>query len=238
MLVTKREVRQASKKLLSVLLAVIMIMTSVSVCFGTFVVSAADEDYIGQLADKLKDSAYSTTLDLIAAGKDSGSGVTRKANVTFASYKNYAQAAELLRLLDSAMKSTDEWATAVAGGTDQQAACTGITTQDIYNVLIKELAKKQVNTDSGSVPAFLKLVYTWEEAKLHDAAVKSKSQSTWTNTVTFSTTDIQGYLAQVGKAANVASSVEMGVKYTYTVRAKYGNYLSWYEPDMSCAHKY
>lgn len=32
--------------------------------------------------------------------------------------------------------------------------------------------------------------------------------------------------------------VEMGVKYTYTVRAKYGNYLSWYEPDMSCAHKY
>ena len=32
--------------------------------------------------------------------------------------------------------------------------------------------------------------------------------------------------------------VEMGVKYTYTVRAKYGNYLSWYEPNMSCAHKY
>ncbi len=216
MLVTKREVKQTSKKLLSMLLAVIMIMTSVSVCFGTFVVSAADEDYIGQLADKLKDSAYSTTLDLIAAGKDSGSDATRTANIVFASYKNYKQAAELLRLLDSAVKSTDEWATAVAGGTDQQAACTGVTTQDIYNVLIKELAKKQVNTDSGSVPAFLKLVYTWEGARLHDAAATGQA-STWTNTVTFSTTDIQGYLAQAGKAANVASSVEMGVKYVVTM---------------------
>ena len=35
MLVTKREVKQTSKKLLSLLLAVVMIMTSMSVCFGT-----------------------------------------------------------------------------------------------------------------------------------------------------------------------------------------------------------
>ena len=35
MLVTKREAKQASKKLLSVLLAVVMLMSSMSVCFGT-----------------------------------------------------------------------------------------------------------------------------------------------------------------------------------------------------------
>ena len=32
--------------------------------------------------------------------------------------------------------------------------------------------------------------------------------------------------------------VEMGIKYTYTVRAKYNNSLSWYEDKMTCTHKY
>ncbi len=32
--------------------------------------------------------------------------------------------------------------------------------------------------------------------------------------------------------------VKMGIKYTYTVRAKYNNSLSWYEPNMTCTHKY
>ena len=32
--------------------------------------------------------------------------------------------------------------------------------------------------------------------------------------------------------------VEMGIKYTYTVRAKYNNSLSWYEPNNTCTHKY
>ncbi len=214
MLVTKREVKQTSKKLLSVLLAVIMMMSSMSVCFGTFVASAADVDHMQNLADKLKDSAYSTTLSLLAAGKDSGSGVSRKVNISFGSYTNYKQAAELLRLLDSAARTTDAWNVASQGGSDQQSACTGKTTQDLYNELIKSLAKKQVNTDDGTdVQKFLRLVYTWDGAVLHSGAVKSKSQSAWSNTVTFSTTDIKGYLAQVGKAANVASSVELGVQY-------------------------
>lgn len=54
MLVTKREVRQTSKKLLSVLLAVIMIMTSMSVCFGTFTTASAaniGSDFSGYTAD-------------------------------------------------------------------------------------------------------------------------------------------------------------------------------------------
>ncbi len=33
-------------------------------------------------------------------------------------------------------------------------------------------------------------------------------------------------------------NVEMGVKYTYTVRAKSGNYLSWFESNLTCTHKY
>ncbi len=52
-----------------------------------------------------------------------------------------------------------------------------------------------------------------------------------------------GPWVQIGSVNSKTTSytdkkVEMGVKYTYTVRAKYGNYLSWYEPNMSCAHKY
>ena len=73
MLVTKREVKQTSKKLISVLLALVMMMTSMSVCFGTFVTASAADDAMQNLADKLKDSSYSNTLSLLAAGKDSGS---------------------------------------------------------------------------------------------------------------------------------------------------------------------
>ncbi|MBQ3136972.1 MAG: hypothetical protein IJB74_05750 [Clostridia bacterium] len=54
MLVTKREVKQTSKKLLSVLLAVIMIMTSMSVCFGTVSFAAGKDVDVTALADALK----------------------------------------------------------------------------------------------------------------------------------------------------------------------------------------
>ena len=60
MLVTKREVKQTSKKLLSVLLAVIMIMTSMSVCFGSVAFAAASGVDAGKwnaLADALNNDA-------------------------------------------------------------------------------------------------------------------------------------------------------------------------------------
>lgn len=52
-----------------------------------------------------------------------------------------------------------------------------------------------------------------------------------------------GPWVQIGSVNSKTTSytdkkVEMGIKYTYTVRAKYGNYLSWYEDKMTCAHKY
>ena len=43
MLVTKREIKTVSKKTLSLLLAVIMIMTSMSVCFGTISFAAGKD---------------------------------------------------------------------------------------------------------------------------------------------------------------------------------------------------
>ncbi|MBQ7005644.1 MAG: hypothetical protein IJN68_04365 [Clostridia bacterium] len=237
MLVTKREVKMASKKLLSVLLAVIMMMTSMSVCFGTFVTtaSAEDTDYTQELADKLKDSAYADTLTLLANGSDSGSGLARKVNITFANYKNYKQAAELIRLIDSAMKETDAWAQAVKfsgeGGTDQQSACVGRNADDVYGDLTKNLNKKGV-TLTENVTKPLKLIYHMNGATVHADSNGTKSLSNWTNTVTFSTSDYKGYLAQVGKAANVASSVEMSLSY---VVAMQGNL--YYEKAGDCGSK-
>lgn len=217
MLVTKKEVKQTSKKLLSLLLAVMMIVTSMSVCFGTFTATAAD-DAIGTLADLLKNSSYSNTISLLANSSDSGSGVTRKLNITFSSYINYKQAAEILRAVDSAMKASAAWTQTLKYANDQQSACEGRTTQDVYNEFIKELAKKGVGTDEGTdVQKALRRILTWDGAKLHSQAVKSSSQSNWTNTITFSTSDYKGYLAQVGKAANVVTPVELGVKYTITM---------------------
>ncbi len=236
MLVTKREVKMASKKLLSVLLAVIMMMTSMSVCFGTFVTaSAEDTDYTQELADKLKDSAYADTLTLLANGSDSGSGLARKVNITFANYKNYKQAAELIRLIDLAMKETEAWAQAVKfsseGGTDQQSACVGRNADDVYGDLTKNLNKKGV-TLTENVTKPLKLIYHMNGATVHADSNGTKSLSNWTNTVTFSTSDYKGYLAQVGKASNVASSVEMSLSY---VVAMQGNL--YYEKAGDCGSK-
>ncbi len=36
----------------------------------------------------------------------------------------------------------------------------------------------------------------------------------------------------------VDKTATMGVKYTYTVRAKYASYLSWFEPGLTCIDKY
>ncbi len=63
MLVSKREVRKTSKKLLSVLLAVMMIMTSISVCFGSISFAAGQDVSVTALANALKfDSIKNATF--------------------------------------------------------------------------------------------------------------------------------------------------------------------------------
>lgn len=218
---------KVTKKLLSVLLSIIMIMTSMSVCFGTFVTtaSAEDTDYISKLADKLKDSAYADTLALLGKSTKSGSNYTRTTTVSFSNYRNYKQAAELLRLLDNAMKQTDAWKKAVSfsdgsdgkSKTDQEAACNGSNTVDLYNDIIKGLEKKSVTVDSN-ITTFIGSVYHADGAVLHSSAKTSKSNNNWTNTVTYSTSDYKGYLAQIGKASAVEASAEMSVKYVVTMK--------------------
>ena len=176
---------KTTKKALSVLLAVIMIMSSMSVCFGTFSFTAAAEetDYISELADKLKDSAYEETLGLLGKSSKGGSGLSRSTSVTFTNYRNYKQAAELLRLVDNAMKQTGDWKTAetfsgVGGsaGTDNQSACGGRNTNDLYNTLVKELEKKSVTIDNN-IKTFLGSIYHADGATLHASASKNSSRA-------------------------------------------------------------
>ena len=63
MLVTKNEVKRTSKKLLSVLLAVVMIMSTMSVCFGTISFAAGKDVDVTTLANALKfDSIKNATF--------------------------------------------------------------------------------------------------------------------------------------------------------------------------------
>ncbi len=238
MLVTKREVKQTSKKLLSVLLAFIMMMTSMSVCFGSFSFTASAADYANteKLAGKLKDGAYADTLGLLAAGKDDGSGFGRKVNITFKNYKNYKQAAELIRLVDAAMRETDAWNTAVtfsgtSGATDQQSGCKGANTADLYDDLTYNLKDNGVSLTTN-ITAFLKLIYHMNGATAHADDNGQSSLSTWSNTITFSTDDYKGYLAQIGKASAVESSVEMSCNYVVKMQ---GNL--YYEKAGDCGTK-
>ena len=224
MLVTKNEVKRTSKKLLSVLLAVVMLMSTMSVCFGTFVPTAfaADEDAIDTLADKLKDSAYSETLGLLGKSSKTGSGLSQKTEVTFTNYRNFKQAAELLRLVHNAMKATDAWVKVYNFShgldtnekKDQPAACNGADAKDLYDELISKLELKGVENNSN-LQNFIGSIYHTTGATRHDSSSNKTSKlSNWSNTVTYSTSDYKGYLAQIGKASAVESSVEMAVKYS------------------------
>ena len=55
MLFTKSDVKRAGKKCLSTLLAILMVITSISVCFGTISFAAYDEDPIDYLSEHLKE---------------------------------------------------------------------------------------------------------------------------------------------------------------------------------------
>ena len=117
MLVTKREVKQTSKKLLSVLLAVIMLMSTMSVSFGTFnftASAAGDADYKA-LANALKSDTV-TAAGNGTFGKMSSSGsasnkndVTNTTTLKTTTYAQYIELRDILTLMNNAIRGTDEF---------------------------------------------------------------------------------------------------------------------------------
>ncbi len=242
MLVTKREVKMASKKLLSVLLAVIMMMTSMSVCFGTisFTVSAAD--------DTAKVQAFVAAMKCDAMKNfsvtQSTSGQTRTFTYNAPTYEYYEQIDNVIDKLDAAIKGLDEYKN--GAGHNGNSTC-----QDGWE---KGTATDKC-TDLGWIEKYLKLAIgdselatlngtynlsklfaavfnmectSWRNADWSDDADDTSTQNdvpeSATNILVVSTSDTNKKLLEYSSIADIPANID--IKTTYTLKMFRENYTT------------
>lgn len=160
MLTPKRFLKKISKKSLSVFLAVLMIMSSMSVCFGTFgpiiTVEAANGDGVKEFVAAVKE--YGTKVGKLPAfnrtGSSSGSGTstiyTKTWSYTAKTYAEYELLHEVIRTLDVAIFNLDEYKNC-ATHLDNKKCLTGTdkTTQE-YGCTDWSYVKDALKTAIGS----------------------------------------------------------------------------------------
>ena len=239
MLVTKREAKIVSKKALSLLLAVVMIMTSMSICFGTFTMAAnIGSDFSGYtadafeyLAEHLNGETVKKYTDKYNIGNTTNSGsanntnnVTYVTDITVDTYEEYCELRDILIYLDKAVKATECYQVGTADTNDEQTkSC--VSAGDVEAEILDGMGGYA--TPSAAAKEFLAYVLEDSKAVQHSAASTSnKSPAKHTATLNVFTTDYKGYLEahEGGNYSTVDASIEMG--FTYSMYMKGGLYYS------------
>jgi hypothetical protein len=240
MLVTKSEVKRTSKKALSLLLALVMIMTSMSVCFGTFTVSAANigSDFSGYtadafeyLAEHLNGATVKKYTDRYNIGNTTNSGSANNTNnVTYVTdikvdtYDEYCELRDILIYLDKAVKATECYQVGTADTNDEQTkSC--VSAGDVEAEILDGMGGYA--TPSAAAKEFIAYVLEDTKAVQHSSASTSnKSPAKHTATLNVYTEDYKGYLEahEGGNYSTVDASIEMG--FTYSMYMKGGLYYS------------
>lgn len=147
MLITKSEVKRTSKKLLSVLLAVIMIMSTMTVGFGTISFAVNNTNALNAFVSAIKNDVMKKVT--ISDPSKSGEIWTYKINVS--NYEEYKVVADVLSKLDAAVKGLDEFTN---GQTHNSGSyCTdGWVTGSYY---VDDVNSKNGCTDSGYLRKYL-----------------------------------------------------------------------------------
>ncbi len=234
---------KVTKKLLSVLLAVIMIMSSMSVCFGTisFTAAAADDTKFETFANALKNSSdvlaqvynkdfgsYGNTAATGSAG--STNNIVNTTTLTVNTYHQYATLKNLVALFHEAIMASEEIGKTGSGDAATRT-CTSAT--HMYTEFEKKLPKYGC-TMTEPVVYFLKLVLDDSKARQHDdyeekrkPLLSNPSSSTTpanhTNTLIIKAKDeaYKGYLDSIGAYTNVESTIDLGVKYVFAMTRGY-----------------
>ncbi len=234
MLVTKREVKQTSKKLLSLLLAVVMMMTSMSVCFGALAAPASKTTYDAEPFEYLSTALNSDTITWIAnkysIGNKTNSGNASNKNaiiittdVELPTYEQYCEVRDILIYLDMAIKGTVQWNIAESNNKDYKTrACTSPT-------FVETELLDSLGNVSNAAKEFISYILEDSKATTHANAQgaplssgENKVPASHTVTLNIYTTDYKGYLKEVGEYNNVEASVELG--YTYKIVMDRGYY--------------
>ena len=229
MLVTKREVKQTSKKLLSVLLAVIMLMSTMSVSFGTFTFNASaagDADY-NALARALESSTVTAagngnfgTMSTTGTGGNN-TAVVNTTTLKTTTYAQYVELRDILTLMNNAIRGTDEFKNHKEADDDQSLrTCTN-------SKLIYEELKEKLELESLSITTpidnFIKFFLEHSKITPHQDGDNNgnKTPNTYTNTVNVYTEDYKGYLATIGAYTNCAATITLGHTYSFKMGEGY-----------------
>ena len=152
MSVTKKVVRQTSKKALSLLLAVVMVMTSMSVCFGTVAFAAGKDVSVTDLANALKfDSIKNATF----------TGSANNYTVSDPDGKVLAAVEEYFAVVDAMANKTPTNQTPSSGSSDisQKGESTDKTYRTInhLNARVKTLLQTEMGSEytAYNVDAFI-----------------------------------------------------------------------------------
>ena len=244
--------KQFSKKALSVLLSVIMVVSTVSVCFGSIVWNTApvaeaanaskntyDEDPLDYLSKALKSDTIQWIADKYSLGNGEAKGnannsnaITYITNVELPTYEQYCEVRDILIYFDKAIRGTTEWAK--TNNTDDYStrACTS------GQFILDEL-KESMGSVSAAAEEFMKYILDDSKARPHSnpqATTTGKTPASHTTTLNIYTTDIKGYLKEVGAYTNVESSVELG--FTYSLKMDRGYYKGGFANKQTMYHNY
>ncbi len=222
MLFTKSDAKRAGKKLLSVFLAVLMLMSTMSVCFGTLASAAYDEDPIDYLSEHLKHPVveyisknYNYTYSGSAGNKND---ITLTTNITLPTWEYYVEARDLLIYLEKAIKTCKEWDYPTKYTDDMQArTCTSAG-------LIETQILSSLGSVSDYAKEFISFVLEDSRATQHSNANTSQNKvpANHTATVTISTSDIKGYLNAVeGDYTAVESGFDVSYQYVFKMTRGY-----------------
>ncbi len=214
-----------TKKFLSVLLSVLMLVSSCSVAFTTF---AATDSVIRELAEALKsDTVKNLSSYTSVSNTSSGSGTniekTNTTAITVNTYAEYKEIRTLLDKLDKAVKDTDQYTKYAAFANDGSGRnCTDAgeikneLTQSLLDsgfITAQEFADYNVATFLGNVLSMQQVTYTHGNNTSTQRNVPSRVY----DITTVTTNDYKGYLAEKNSRADVDASIVLSASYTVTM---------------------
>ena len=233
----RRKTMKITTKVLSVLLAVIMLVSSVSVCFGSITFAAGDA--ISQLVAALESDAmksFNAVYTTAIQGSDPNLIRTNTYTVKAQSYAEYEQLINLTKKFNTAIQSIDEYKNKHSHGTDSNCAsssdiCTDFAalrtalvdamTPAAYNALINQ--GYRVDKFFDCVLSMENVSYARSKGTYHTStgwSYSAKSPLSFFNELVI-TTDIMDYLKSFSDVDSAADEVAT----TYTYRTAMGRQL-------------
>ena len=231
-----------TKKLLSVLLAVLMITSSMSVCFGTFTftASAAWEEYTEDPEDFLAYALNSATVEKYVkantignagyAGKNASKDAYYTTTIVTDNYADYLELRDIVVYIHKAILNTSNYKKVDQTSDNADGNCTTFT--GIKSDLITTINNIEPLSDAGK--SFINYLLADDLAVKHGDNNTTKQNNAVTNTLNIQTTDIKGYLKTVAEGDyTTIGNYENKTSYYLKMIGKNGSSNLGYKPDCT-----